>query len=259
VSSLRSWLQRRHRRTLTWYGARFRRLPRPERAAIGLFCDCEGHHAGPAAGEHADRGLDLLLRLLDEHGLRITFNVVAELCRTHPQRIRRLAGAGHEIACHGWRHERPRGLAAPALDEMLKNAALCFADLGLRPAGFRSPRSDWSVPLLRALMAHGYRWNAERDPAAAPYHVVGGLVRIPVATDDWDLVADPAALPRLMLKWRQRVDHALARRRVVCIGLHEWLLGAHAGYAAALGELLSALRADGLPLILPLGELASSS
>ncbi len=258
MPSFRSWFQRRHRRTLTWYGACFRRLPGLERAAVGLFCDCEGHHAGPAAGVHSDRGLDLLLGLLDRRRLRITFNVVAELCRTHPRRIRRIADAGHEIACHGWRHERPRDFDRAAVEELLNHAASCFAELGLRPVGFRSPQSDWSVPLLRALATLGYRWNAERDPADTPYRIMGGLIRLPVATDDWDLVADPAALPRLMFKWRQCVDRGLARRRVVCIGLHEWLLGAHLSYAAALGGFLSGI-GDGSPLILPLGELALSS
>jgi peptidoglycan-N-acetylglucosamine deacetylase len=257
VSSRFSWFDRRRRRTLAWCGAHFRRMTRRPDAVVGLFCDCEGHHAGPAAGEHADRGLDLLLGLLDKHQLSITFNVVAELCETHSQRIRRIHSAGHEIACHGWRHECPRDLDSGALAEMLRNAAACFGGLDLRPTGFRSPRSDWSVALLRALAENGYRWNAERDSAPEPYRILASLVRLPVTTDDWDLVAEPASLPTVMVKWRRCADLAIAKRRVACIGLHEWLLGVNAGYADALDGFLDALRADGQLQVAQLSRLAS--
>ncbi|MBN2562155.1 MAG: polysaccharide deacetylase family protein [Phycisphaerae bacterium] len=206
---------------------------------MGLFCDLEGHHAGPDGEQFADRGLDRLLGLLDERQLRITFNVVAELCQTHSDRIRRVMDAGHEVACHGWRHERPRDMSSDGIGSMLRNAAECFAELDIRPLGFRSPRSAWSTTLLQQLVAHGYRWNAERDTAAVPYRIKTGLVRVSVTTDDWDLADGSGTTEDLMRKWRLHVDAALQTERVVCIGVHEWIIGRDADYATALDAFLA--------------------
>jgi peptidoglycan/xylan/chitin deacetylase (PgdA/CDA1 family) len=132
-----------------------------------------------------------------ERNLKITFNVVADLCRTHSERVRRLAAAGHEIACHGWKHERPRGLDEAAIDRMLSQAATCFGELGLTPIGFRSPESAWSVLLLRRLTRFAYRWNAEGERFSRRYRIAPDLVRLPVRTDDWDLADGTAAPPTL--------------------------------------------------------------
>lgn len=228
-----SWPARRRRRAMAWWGARMRRLPPPRRPQLALFCDCEGHFAGDHAAPFAEAGVERLLNLLSPHGLHITFNVVAELCRAHPARIERIAAAGHEVGCHGWRHERPRGLDRRGLNEMLAGARRCYESLGLRVAGFRSPESAWSAALMRTLPRHGFVWNAEGDQAAGPYRI-GDVVRLPVATDDWDLVDGSADAARLLEDWRKRLEHCVRRRGVLCIGVHEWVVGRDREFARLL-------------------------
>ena len=250
------WLERRRRRALSWWGARFGRIPRRGGAVLGLFCDCEGGHAGPVGERFAEKGLDRLLEMLAEHKLRITFNVVADLCRTQPRGLRSIVEAGHEIACHGWRHERPSDLAGAQIEEMLAKAADCFAELGVRPVGFRSPQSAWSVGLVRCLAARGYAWNAERDKAKEPYRIAGQLVRLPVATDDWDLADGTGTVHGLLAKWRHGVDGAMRGGQVICLGLHEWIVGRDDDYAVALGRFLGELCRGEAPAIRTLGEIA---
>lgn len=233
-----SWLARRHRKALAWYGARFRSLARRNEAVLGLFCDFEGHHAGPDGERFADRGTDVLLGLLDRHRLRITFNVVADLCHRHADRVRRVVEAGHEIACHGLRHRHPRDLSAEDIDEMLREAGQCFEAVGVRVCGFRSPQSGWSAALLRGLAAHGYQWNAERDAAPGPYRILPNLVRVGVTTDDWDLADGTSGAAALIAKWRRRVDAARNARHVVCVGVHEWIIGRDEDYATAFDAFL---------------------
>ena len=50
-------------------------------------------------------GLDALLGVLDRHGIKATFAVPAVIAEIQADKLRRLAGAGHEIAAHGFKHE----------------------------------------------------------------------------------------------------------------------------------------------------------
>ncbi len=176
--------------------------------------------------------------------MRMTFDVVADLCRLYPERVRRVAGAGHEIACHGWRHERPRDLAPAALEQMLEETIACFGEIGLRPAGFRSPESAWSTRLVKRLAAYGYAWNAERDASPSPYRISGSLVRVPVRTDDWDLADRSADGARVIGKWRDEVQDAVDSGGVVSLGMHEWIVGRDGEFASRLDAFLGELRSD---------------
>lgn len=231
------WIERRQRRAAAWWGARFRPLP-GRGPGVALFCDFEGHYAGPDGERFAEAGLERLLEMTARLGIRMTFNVVAELCVSHPRRIERLIEAGHEIACHGWRHERPREMPADEMDRMLLRALGCFEKLGLRPAGFRSPESAWSVPLLRSLARHGFAWNAERDFSDRPYRIGRGLVRVPVRTDDWDLADGRAGVIDVMTKWYSAIERTIHNRGIIGLGVHEWIVGRNVELFDALGAFL---------------------
>src|SRR5438270_122585 len=43
---------------------------------------------------------------LAETGARATFFVLGEIARQRPALVRAIAGAGHEVASHGWDHRR---------------------------------------------------------------------------------------------------------------------------------------------------------
>lgn len=197
------------------------------------MCDCDGRFAVGNGGLLSAAGLDALLSMLDRRKARITFNVVADLCRTDAQCVGRILSAGHEIACHGWKHERPRELSSDELDLMLRNALADFATLGLRPRGFRSPESAWSLALLKRLPEHGFVWNAERDPAARPYRIIRGLIRIPVRTDDWDLFDQGAEPAALLQRWTCHLP-PVGQAGTICFGLHEWTLGRFGDFAGLL-------------------------
>jgi peptidoglycan/xylan/chitin deacetylase (PgdA/CDA1 family) len=246
---------------LTAWAGRFRALAMPRDPTgvlrVGLFCDFEGHFAGPDADRYAERGTDRLVTLLAERNLKITFNVVADLCRSHSERVRRLAAAGHEIACHGWKHERPRGLDEAAIDRMLSQAAACFGELGLTPIGFRSPESAWSVLLLRRLTRFGYRWSAEGERFARRYRIAPDLVRLPVRTDDWDLADGTGSAANVLAKWRRYADEARSDGcGLLCLGVHEWIVGRDNAFAEGMAAVLDEWREQGSVRFCTLRELA---
>jgi peptidoglycan-N-acetylglucosamine deacetylase len=51
-------------------------------------------------------GIERILALLDGSGSTATFFVLGWIARQSTALVRRIAGAGHEIACHGDRHRR---------------------------------------------------------------------------------------------------------------------------------------------------------
>ena len=55
--------------------------------------------------------LPRVLEALDETGLRATFFVEGLNTELYPDTLRELDARGHEVACHGWRHERWSGLS----------------------------------------------------------------------------------------------------------------------------------------------------
>ncbi len=52
-----------------------------------------------------DRNVNLVLEILDSHGVKATFFVLGWLAERRPDLVRRIASAGHEIGCHTFAHQ----------------------------------------------------------------------------------------------------------------------------------------------------------
>ena len=85
-----------------------------------------------------------LLELFEEYGAKATFFVLGCMAKQHPQLIRRVAGAGHEIASHGYAHELVYGQTPEAFRDDVVQAKTLIEDLtGKQVKGYRAP--SWSV------------------------------------------------------------------------------------------------------------------
>ena len=82
-------------------------------------------------------GLDQLLTVLGRFNVKATFAVPAVIARLHPERLRALLAAGHEIAANGLKHEAVSGLSREDEKERLDLATRILTDVtGQRPAGW---------------------------------------------------------------------------------------------------------------------------
>jgi len=52
-----------------------------------------------------EENIERLLGILDERSVRATFFVLGWLAERRPALVRRIADAGHEVACHGYSHQ----------------------------------------------------------------------------------------------------------------------------------------------------------
>jgi peptidoglycan/xylan/chitin deacetylase (PgdA/CDA1 family) len=138
-----------------------------------LLCfDFEGHWGMPfRASYDVEAGAHSILDCLRRYDARAVFFTVGSLALEMPELIRDIAREGHEIALHGWRHERLAGMSPAELsvvDEGLRASEAVIKSLtGRPPTGFRAPfllaPRFFDANLYELLERHGYRWVSNRE------------------------------------------------------------------------------------------------
>jgi peptidoglycan/xylan/chitin deacetylase (PgdA/CDA1 family) len=109
--------------------------------------------------------LPRLLEELDRLGLTATFCVEAINCGLYPAAVREIDARGHELAMHGWRHERWSELEPDHERELLRRSREAFAALGLAPVGFRPPGGTPTAADPELLAEEGIVWWSPVDGA----------------------------------------------------------------------------------------------
>lgn len=138
-------------------------------------------------GEYgARRGIPRIRRVLDRHEVKASFFVPAVAALLHPEEQRSLAEEGHEIALHGWIHERNTDLP-PGVerDLMLRAADTLERIAGTRPVGMRTPSWDYSPDTLKIARELGLLYDSSLFADDDPYEILDGgeptgIVELPV-------------------------------------------------------------------------------
>ena len=115
-----------------------------------------------------ERNTDAVLALFGETRVKATFFTLGWVAKRHPQLIRRIAEAGHEVASHGWDHQRVFTMDAPMFRADLARARQVLEDAsGQAVTGYRAPsfsidqRTPWAhVELAEA----GYTYSSSVAP-----------------------------------------------------------------------------------------------
>lgn len=114
------------------------------------------------------------LRELDRLSVRATFFVLGEEVERDARLVRRMVAEGHEVAVHGWRHERP-WLPRPHRDvaDLARAARVVRDAAGSPPRWYRPPYGILTATRLRAARRLGLRtvlwttwgrdWTAQAD------------------------------------------------------------------------------------------------
>ena len=111
---------------------------------------------------------DAVLSLFAETGTRATFFTLGWVAHRHPSLIRRIVDAGHEMASHGWDHQRVFTMTADQFRADLARAQVAIEDAsGQAVTGYRAPsfsidrRTPWAHPVLAEA---GYRYSSSVAP-----------------------------------------------------------------------------------------------
>jgi peptidoglycan/xylan/chitin deacetylase (PgdA/CDA1 family) len=121
-----------------------------------------------------------VLRLLDRRGVPATFFVPGRVAETHPDRVRDIVAAGHELGAHGYTHRSPTSLTrAEEEDELVRTKAI-LEGFGTPVRGYRSPAWEFSTHTLDLLAAHGIAYSSNLMDRLHPYRHPNGVVELPV-------------------------------------------------------------------------------
>jgi peptidoglycan/xylan/chitin deacetylase (PgdA/CDA1 family) len=126
---------------------------------ICVTVDAEKDPDGTYAG--LVNGLPKLLAILDKKMAKATFFVTSNCLKTHPGIFRELKRKGHEIALHGFMHERWDVLSVCEKEERLDKAIEIYKKiLKEDPKGFRAPQFSADFNLIRLLEERGFTYDS---------------------------------------------------------------------------------------------------
>jgi len=117
-------------------------------------------------GDALERQAGAIFDLLEELGARATFFVLGMTAERYPDLVREIAGRGHELACHGYAHERVHMQSPDEFRSDVEGCAELLEQLcGRRPLGYRAPAfsitrdTPWAYETLAEL---GFRYDSSQ-------------------------------------------------------------------------------------------------
>jgi polysaccharide deacetylase family protein (PEP-CTERM system associated) len=87
-----------------------------------------------------ERNIDCILAMLDEHDTKATFFTLGWVAERFPNVVRRIVNNGHELASHGYGHERVSDQTPDSFFADINIAKLILEDIsGTEVRGYRAP------------------------------------------------------------------------------------------------------------------------
>lgn len=193
---------------------------------VGAFENSIDRADWPRLECRVEANTDAVLVLFAEAGVKGTFFTLAWVAERYPALIRRIVGAGHELASHGYDHARVFTMTADQFAADLKKSRAILEDAGgVAVTGYRAPsfsidaRTPWAHPILAE---QGYRYSSSVAPvvhdhygwAESPRHIWRPLA-------DADLIEWPVTTARFA---GRTVSAGGGFMRVLPYGVTRWAI-----------------------------------
>ena len=115
-----------------------------------------------------ERNTDAVLALFDEAGIKGTFFTLGWVAERYPALLRRIVGSGHEIASHGYGHDRVFTFTPEQFGADLQHSRKLIEDAaGVAVTGYRAPSFsiDQRTPWAHEILAdQGYTYSSSVAP-----------------------------------------------------------------------------------------------
>lgn len=120
-------------------------------------------HTGDYKG--VEKGIVLASKILEKYKIKATFFTTCDCIEKYPKIFQKLQKQGHEIALHGYRHQRFDDLNINEKEENIKKSLDCFKKyLKTNPIGFRSPQFSEDNEILDILQKYGFKYDSSYTP-----------------------------------------------------------------------------------------------
>lgn len=202
-------------RSRTWqtFGTILHRIETTERVVALTFDD------GPTAA-----GTEEILAILAEKDARGTFFLIGSEIAQNPDAARRIVEAGHEVGNHSWSHQRMIGVTPGFVRAEIEDTDTQLRNIGFTGlALFRAPFCKKGLVLPWYLSQHN---------------------RVHVTFD-----IEPESDPAIEGDTKAIVDDVLTRARPGSIVLLHVMYPSRSASMAAVGPIVTGLRADGYELV----------
>ena len=147
-----------------------------------------------------ERNMNRILDLFDRFEAKATFFTLGWIAERYPEVVREIARRGHELASHGYNHERASAQTRECFRSDVELAKAVLEDVaGVAVHGYRAPSfsiGEGNLWAHECLAEAGYRYSSSIYPVAHdhygmpdaprfPYRLDCGLIEIPVTTLRW--------------------------------------------------------------------------
>jgi polysaccharide deacetylase family protein (PEP-CTERM system associated) len=144
-----------------------------------------------------ERNIDVVLQLLAESESQATFFTLGWIAERYPRLVERIVSEGHELASHGYAHQRATEQTPAAFLEDIRSAKALLEDIGgVEVRGYRAPSfsvgaaNRWAFDCIAEA---GYRYSSSvypirhdhygmPDAPRFPYRSREGLLEVPLST-----------------------------------------------------------------------------
>lgn len=166
---------------------------------VGAFEKVIARESWGALADRVEGNCDRILQMFADAGVKGTFFTLGWIAERHGSLIRRIAQEGHEVASHGWDHQRVFQMGAQRFARDLEMSRKAIENAaGVAVSGYRAPsfsidgRTPWAFEVLAE---QGYAYSSSvapighdhygwRDAPRFAFHPLAGhsLLEIPVTT-----------------------------------------------------------------------------
>jgi len=115
-----------------------------------------------------ERNVARILAMLDEYGVRATFFTLGWVAERYPKLLRDIVANGHELASHGFAHQRATAQSPAAFFSDIQLAKIVLEDIaGVAVKGYRAPsfsigrENEWAFECIERA---GYRYSSSIYP-----------------------------------------------------------------------------------------------
>ncbi|HYE74507.1 MAG TPA: polysaccharide deacetylase family protein, partial [Blastocatellia bacterium] len=150
---------------------------------VEAFSDVVKREDWPKWESRVDKNTHNILKTFAEHQVRATFFTLGCVAKQHPEIVREIAAAGHEVACHGENHQLIYRQTPEEFRQDIRSAKRRLEDLiGAKVTGYRAPsysitpRSLWALDIL---IEEGFEYDSSIFPIHHDRYGIPNAERFP--------------------------------------------------------------------------------